>query len=134
MHTVLKLVMHQICCLSDDLKHDAIAVGAFQLEALKILQADGVKVNKIFEWSDNCSLEFKSKLPFHVLSKMPLPTSRNYWGENHGKGSTNSVIGAVSQFINSAIARNKTSINHRMDMALYIQAHLVTPTYKPSNG
>ena len=129
-----ELVMQEICCLSDDLKHDAFAVRAFQLEAVKILQANGMKVNKMFEWSDNCSLEFKSKLLFHVLSRIPLLISRYYWGKNHGKGPANSVIGRFSQFIYSAIPRKKTSISHGMDMALYLQEHLGTPTYKPSNG
>ena len=54
------LVMHEICCLSDDLKHDAYSVRAFELAAIQILKQDGVKVDKLYEWCDNCPLEFKS--------------------------------------------------------------------------
>ena len=35
---------------------------------------------------------------------------QSYWGENHGKGPADAVIGRVSQQMRSAIARNKTSI------------------------
>ena len=54
---------------------------------------------------------------------MKIRIMRNYWGENHGKGHADSVIGRVSQVIKSAIARGKTSISHGIDMALYLQMH-----------
>ena len=34
----LALVTHEICCISDDLKHDAYAVRAFELVAIEILK------------------------------------------------------------------------------------------------
>ena len=37
--------MHEIYCLSDDLKHDAYSVRAFELAAIQILKQDGVKVD-----------------------------------------------------------------------------------------
>ena len=49
------------------------------------------------------------------------PTGRtvhNYWGENHGKGPADGVIGRVSQFMQSAIAQGKASISHGMDVVL----------------
>ena len=94
-----ELVTHEISCISDDLKHDAFAVRAFELEAMKILKDSGVQVNHLYEWCDNCGLEFKSKFPFHVLSGMQMGITRNYWGENHGKGPADAVIGRVSQFL-----------------------------------
>ena len=54
------LVTHEICCLFDDLKHDAYSVRAFELAAIQILKQDGVKVDQLYEWCDNCLLEFKS--------------------------------------------------------------------------
>ena len=127
------LVTHEICCISDDLKHDAFAVRAYEQEAIKMLKADGLNIQKLYEWSDNCALEFKSKLPFELLSRMNVQINRSYWGENHGKGPADAVIGYISQFIRSAIARGKTSISHGMDMVLYLQAHLGTPTYNPDD-
>lgn len=128
-----ELVTHEICCITDDLKHDAFAVRAFELKAIEILKADCIQVNHLFEWSDNCGLEFKSKFPFYVLSHMKIPITRNYWGENHGKGPADSVIGRVSQFMRSAIARSKTAISHGMDMALYLQEHKGSPPYNPND-
>ena len=125
------LVTHEICCITDDLKHDAFAVRAFELQAIQILKATSVQVNHVYEWCDNCGLEFKSKLPFDVLSRMDIPITRNYWGENHGKGPADAVIGRVSQFIRSAIARGKTAISHGVDMALYLQTQKGTANYNP---
>ena len=126
-----QLVTHDICCITDDLKHDAFAVRAFELRAIQILRDSGVQVKHLFEWSDNCGIEFKSKMPFYVLSKMGIPITRNYWGENHGKGPADAVIGRISQFIRSAIARGKASINHGVDMALYLQLKKGTPPPVP---
>lgn len=123
-----QLVTHNICCITDDLKHDAFAVRAFELEAFKLLEASGVTLKKVYEWSDNCGLEFKSKYPFYVLSRMSTKICRNYWGENHGKGPADAVIGRVSQVIRSAIASGKTSISHGMDMVLYLQDNMGTRT------
>ena len=121
-HLCPALVTHEICCITDDLHHDAYAVRAFELKAIEVLRSTGVEVKHLFEWSDNCGLEFKSKMPFFVLSQMELQITRNYWGENHGKGPADSVIGRVSQCIKSAIARGKTTINHGLDMTLYLQS------------
>ena len=55
-----ELVMHEICCLLDDLKHDAFAVRAFHLDAVKILEGNGMKVNKMFKWSDTVPLNSKA--------------------------------------------------------------------------
>ena len=126
------LVTHEICCISDDLKHDAFAVRAFEMEALKVLHSHGVSVRKLYEWTDNCALEFKSKFPFFVLSTMEQVTNRSYWGENHGKGPADAVIGRVSQVMRSAIARNKTSVSHGIDMVIYLESHLGTGLYDSS--
>ena len=116
------LVTHEIVCISDDLKHDAYAVREFEIHAIKLLRQHGVQVDSFYEWCDNCSSEFKSKSPFFLLSLMGVRIIRSYWGENHGKGPADAVIGRVSQQMHSMIARNKTSISHGMDMVLYLQS------------
>ena len=96
--------MHEICCISDDLKHDACSITAYELEAIHILEQNGCNIKTLYEWCDNCGLEFKSKYPFLLLSNMKKPIVQNYWGENHGKGPADGVTGRVSQFMQSAIA------------------------------
>ena len=120
------LVTHEICCISDDLKHDAFSVRAFELEAVAILKESDVDVTKIYEWTDNCGLEFKSKYPLFLMSIMNIAICRNTWGENHGKGPADAVIGRVSQIIRSAIARGIVSISHGVDMVLFLQKRLET--------
>ena len=116
------LVTHEIVCISDDLKHDAYAIREFEIQAIKLLRKHGVQVDTFYEWCDNCSSEFKSRMPFFLLSLMGVKIVRSFWGENHGKGPADAVIGHVSQVMRSAIARNKTSISHGMDMVLYLQS------------
>lgn len=116
------LVTHEIVCISDDLKHDAYAIREFEIQAIKLLRKHGVQVDTFYEWCDNCSSEFKSRMPFFLLSLMGVKIVRSFWGENHGKGPADAVIGRVSQVMRSAIARNKTSISHGMDMVLYLQS------------
>ena len=96
--------MHEICCMSDDLKHDACSIRAYELEAIRILEQNGCNIKILYEWCDNCGLEFKSKYPFLLVYNMKKPIVQNYWGENHGKGPADAVIGRVSQFMQSAIA------------------------------
>ena len=55
----------------------------------------------------------------------------NYWSKNHGKGPADGVIGRVSQFMRSAIARGKASISHGMDMVFYLQLCLGTSDFNP---
>ena len=121
------LVTHEICCITDDLGHDAYAVRMFELEAIKILKSNGISVNKIYKWSDNCSLEFKSKHPLYVLLFVRIIICQNYGGKNHGKGPADGVTGRVSQVIRSAIA-------HGMDMVLYLQVHYGTPIHNPQDS
>ena len=64
------LVMHEICCITENLGHDAYAVRMFELEAIKILKCSSISVNKIYEWSENWSLEFKSKHPLYCFITM----------------------------------------------------------------
>ena len=67
-------------------------------------------------------LSLRVKIPFFLLSLMGVRITQSYWGENHGKGPADAVIGRVSQQIHSAIIGNKTSISHGMDMVLYLQS------------
>ena len=128
------LVTHEICCITDDLGHDAYAVRVLELEAINILKSNGIFVNKIYELSDKCSLEFKSKHPLYVLLLMTIIICQNYWGENHGKGPSDGVIGRVFQVIWSAIAHGKFTISHGMDMVLYLEMHYGTPMHKPQDS
>ena len=128
------LVTHEICCITDDLGHDAYAVRMFELEAIKNLKSSSISVNKIYECSDNCSLEFKSKHPLYVLSLITIIICQNYWRDNHGKGPADGVIGRVSQVIWSAIACGKVTISHGMDIVLYLQMHYGTPIQKPEES
>ena len=112
------LVMYEICCISDDLKHDVFSIAAYELEAIHILEQNGCNINTLYELCDNRGPKFKSKYPFLLLSNMKNSTVHNYWGENYGKGPADGVIGRVSQFMQSAIAQGKASISHGMDMVL----------------
>lgn len=78
--------------LSEDLQHDPYFVKT----AMKIQQdhwgSKGLKFNKTIIFSDGCSAQFKSRLPFFLLAK---GHERAYFGTHHGKSSCDSLGGLV---------------------------------------
>ena len=57
------------------------------------------------QFCDNCSSQYKSKGPFQYIANAIIPTIRNYFGSNHGKGLSDSATGRVK----SAIVRARNA-------------------------
>ena len=78
------LIKHAIICITDDLKHDGMAVSAFENKALTILGSSS-EVNEVIQWTDGCAAQYKSKNCFALLSSRQIKTSRNFFETSHGK-------------------------------------------------
>ena len=72
--------------LTNDLKHDKFAVEEFQKVSLKYLSKQGFKPNKIIQFCDYCSGQYKSKGLFELIAQSEIPVFRCYFGSHHGKG------------------------------------------------
>ena len=100
-----KLIVEEHVIISNDLNHDKHAVKAFEQASMKELQRSGFKPSHIMQFCDNCSSQYKSKGPFQYIANAVIPTIRNYFGSNHGKGPSDSATGRVK----SAIVRARNA-------------------------
>ncbi len=59
------LVKHAIIGISPDVRHDNILVKSFEDQALDLLNNQpGMKLEKLIEWTDGCSAQYKCKFSF----------------------------------------------------------------------
>ena len=94
-----KLIVEEHVIISDDLNHDKHAVKAFEQVSMKELERSRFKPSHIMQFCDNCSSQYKSKGPFQYIANAVIPTIRNYFDSNHGKGPSNSATGRVKSVI-----------------------------------
>ena len=73
--------------VTNNLKHDAFAVKAFDEHIIKHLENERqIKVSKVLKISDGAGNQFKYNKSFRILSKSPTFTNNGYFfRSNHGK-------------------------------------------------
>ena len=99
--------MDEMIYFSPDLKHDAHAVDVFEQRTIEHLKAQNVDIKCIYEFSDNCSLQYKSKAPFKKLSCSDIPIIHNFFCEKHGKCVADGAVGRTNQFVHYEIKTKK---------------------------
>ncbi|XP_021339567.1 uncharacterized protein LOC110440744, partial [Mizuhopecten yessoensis] len=87
--------------VSDDIQHDAHFVEACLTETLKHLE-ETVLIRKIVQFTDGCSSQYKSKIPFLDISARN-GMDRNFFGSGHGKGPADAVSGVVKSAVTRAV-------------------------------
>ena len=105
-----KIMMDKIIHFTSDLKHDAYAVKEIERKTIEHLKAKNIMIKYIYEWSDNCAAQYKSRIPFRILSKSNIPIMQNYFCEKHSKSAADGLIGRTSQFLYTAVCTNKADI------------------------
>ena len=96
-------VTDEVVCISPDLKHDVHGVEQFIQKAVEHLIKDKVPVKRIFEWSDNCTGQYKSRFSFSQIAMSKIPRQRNFYGENHGKSAADGIIGRLKMHLDVEI-------------------------------
>ena len=96
-------VTNEVVCISPDLKHDLHGVEEFIEATIKMLQKDGVPVEKIYEWSDNCVGQYKSRYAFEKIGMSTIPRMRSFYGENHGKSAADGIVGRLKMHLDIQI-------------------------------
>ena len=122
-----ELVTLEMVCFTEDLKHDSLAVKTFEDAAENYLRSIGIPVNVIFQWSDNCSNQYKSKYAFDILSTSATPKMRNYYGEKHGKSAVDGIIGRLKMKIDQEIRSGTVTLDTTDDLYNYCINKLETP-------
>ena len=96
-------VTNEIVCISPDLTHDYHGVELFVEKTIEMLKKNGVPVKRIYEWSDNCYGQYKSKYTFEKISQSQMPRMRSFYGESHGKSAADGIIGRLKMEIDSVV-------------------------------
>ena len=96
-------VTDEVVCITPDLNHDRFAVETFIKRTVQMLQDNKVPIKQVYEWSDNCSGQYKSRFAFELLSQSTYPRMRNFYGENHGKSAADGIIGRLKMQVDSDV-------------------------------
>ena len=96
-------ITDEIIHFTADLRHDAFAIEEFEKKTIQHLKSKQVKMKCIYEYSDNCEAQYKSKIPFRILLKFTIPIMKNYFCEKHGKSVAHGLIGRLSQFLHTVV-------------------------------
>lgn len=124
-------VREVINIVSDDMQHDASAVHHFTTVAVTHLrQIRGITVERLVQFSDGCSAQYKSKTPFTDLSfasqDLGIPTvERHFFGARHGKNPCDGEGGVVKNSASRAVhSENDLRINSAEDFFLFAISRL----------
>lgn len=120
-------VKHEIIFITEDKKHDAKAVAVFQAEAVRILKENNVPVQRIIQFTDNCSSQYKCYLSFSLISKEAIPFERHYFGQQHGKGPADAAIGNLKKSVDLAVRSGRADIHRGVDLFMYCFDNLTHP-------
>ena len=97
--------MDEIIHFTADLRHDAFTIEELEKKTIQHLKSKRVKMKCIYEYSDNCPAQYKSKKPFRILSKstIPIMKMKNYFCKKHGKSVADGLISRLSQFLYTVV-------------------------------
>ena len=115
------LITEEHIIISDDLVHDKFAVKAFQEASVNNLISTGFKPSCIIQFCDNCSSQYKSKGPFQYISTSDIPTVRNYFGANHGKGPSDAATGRVKQALTKGRKSRKVELRTPIEVHRFLE-------------
>ena len=96
-------ITDELMFFTADLKHNAQAIENFEKRTTEHLKERNVNLKCIYEFSDNCSGQYKSKNPFKILSESNIPIMRNFHCEKHRKCVADGTVGRTNQFVYCAI-------------------------------
>lgn len=118
------IVTEEIVCVTPDLKHSAAAVKVFEQQAYKHLREERkVDFNNMYEFTDRCSSQYKSREPFFHLSAQTI-VRRSFFGSRHGKGPADGLAGVIKAAAKRAVASGRTNILNALDFYNFAQKDL----------
>ena len=114
-----KVINHYSIFLSDDLKHDSFFTRLVFDKVCSFAESKDFFLLQIF--SDGCSSQYKSRLPFLHLTQLQadhpkVRIRRHYFGAGHGKSLCDSAGGTIKNCASRAVASGKASIQSAQDL------------------
>jgi hypothetical protein len=125
------IVTLDLMCVTDDKTHDAHAVYAFVQVAIKHLIENRVPVKKIYQFTDNCAMQYKSYLCFDYLSQSQIPTERHYFGSEHGKGPGDRLVGTTNRDLDIATRSRQCDLSNAREMHAFCDGFLTKKSDDP---
>ena len=107
--------------ITDDLVHDANVVKCAVELQVKDWQKQGLSFGKQVFFSDGCSSQFKSKIPFSLMEE---GAERAYFGSQHGKSACDSLGGIVKRAATQHVATGSGTISSSEDLYDFCQKNL----------
>ena len=123
-------VTDEVVCISPDLGHDIFGVETYVSATLDMLKKSKVPVKRLYEWSDNATMHYKSRYSYEIISCSPIPRMRSFYGENHGKSAADGIVGRLKMEIDLHV-RTGTVIQNAEEFYQHCVATLAT---KPAKG
>ncbi|GFR64691.1 hypothetical protein ElyMa_003638800 [Elysia marginata] len=110
-----------VIVVSDDLKHDHVAVQCFTEAALKyISDATDSQFHRFIQFTDGCAAQYKSKQPFldiqRCKSLFGVSTERHFFGSRHGKNPSDGEAAVVKSAAMRAIKCRREIIQNAADL------------------
>ncbi|XP_041371083.1 uncharacterized protein LOC121384664 [Gigantopelta aegis] len=110
--------------ISEDRVHDYHAVFRFtQLAVIHLRTALDILLEHSIEWTDGCSLQYKSKGPFcdisNALTDLGCTLERNFFGSRHGKGPSDGESAVVKHKAATAVKAGTAIITNAKDLYDY---------------
>ena len=87
------------------------------------LKLKNITLKCIYEYSSNCASQYKSRIPFRILSKSTIPIMHNYFCEKHGKSAADGLIGKTSQFIYTAVSAKNEDLPDAVSLYRFCKQH-----------
>lgn len=114
----LKIRTQTFCSLSDNNRHDTMAVWAHLQPVFEWLKNQDLDINRIHILSDSPVNQYKNKFVFHIVFNhikdfFPGTTffSWNYSEPGHGKGAPDGVGGTLKRSADKAVAEGRDIVN-----------------------
>ena len=110
-------MIDSVVCISNDLTHDADAVSVYTDRVINFLgSVRGLTINYIYQYTDGCSSQYKSRKPFAHIARSKVAINRSFFGSRHGKSSADGISDVTKKAVKRAIVVNRAKINNALEM------------------
>lgn len=131
-----KIVTEHLFVISPDLKHDHHSVHHCRQLVAKYLNEIRYPVTMMHEWTDGCSVQYKSRHCMgdvsYTVADFSYPTIRNYFETSHAKGPQDGGGANLKFKADMAVIRRQKVIQNAADLQEFAQENLQVPSEKAS--
>ena len=117
------VIRDSVCGISDDLKHDSIAVKEFLRHLFVHIEIMYPHIRKVHVWSDGAAAQYKSKHPLHHIAQgfhSQFQIVWNFYGSRHGKSAADGEAAVVKTFLSTSSTKNEVILDNAEQVFSYL--------------